>query len=383
MVEAERLHDLETAEEPGVEAVAYTTSSGSVVVSNCCGRATFPLARTILEQELREYERRGRYLFREEILGYLSQGWSAGRATSPPRRGPPRRRWRSAWNPGASWVQAQIRFPKALVAAYRGDVDAARSDAEEGLHGCLQYEDLLNVNCHRSVLGFLELSLGNPAGAHEWLAPVVGFLEQMATPEGLRHPPCMADEIEALTLLGDTDAAERLLQTPLETQGRSLDRPWAIATAARCRALLLAVRKDLDAARDVLELALKEHDRVGQPLERGRTLLLRVRWNGGRSGGATPGRRWRRRWTSSRGSAPGSRPTQQRGRSSAWGALRGDAGELTGSERRVAELVAGGRTNREVAEALFLSVKHSGGPSLGGVPEARRPVARRARASMG
>jgi DNA-binding CsgD family transcriptional regulator len=28
---------------------------------------------------------------------------------------------------------------------------------------------------------------------------------------------------------------------------------------------------------------------------------------------------------------------------------------LTGSERRVAELVAQGRTNREVAEALFLS----------------------------
>ena len=40
----------------------------------------------------------------------------------------------------------------------------------------------LDANRHRSVLGFLELSLGNPTGAHDWLAPVVDFLEDATSP---------------------------------------------------------------------------------------------------------------------------------------------------------------------------------------------------------
>jgi DNA-binding CsgD family transcriptional regulator len=36
------------------------------------------------------------------------------------------------------------------------------------------------------------------------------------------------------------------------------------------------------------------------------------------------------------------------------GALKG-VGSLTASERRVADLAAGGRTNREIAQELFLS----------------------------
>ena len=163
-------------------------------------------------------------------------------------------------------------YPKALLAAHRGDVDEARSVAQDGLNRCLRYEDFLDANRHRSVLGFLELSLGNPAGAHEWLAPVVEFLEdsEIAEPGVI---PCAADEIEALTRMGEIDAAERLLG-PFEAQARSLDRPWAIATAGRCRALLLAAWHDLEAARAAIEVTLKEHEGVGQPLELGRTLLV-------------------------------------------------------------------------------------------------------------
>jgi DNA-binding CsgD family transcriptional regulator len=217
------------------------------------------------------------------------------------------------------------------------------------------YEDFLDANCHRSVLGFLELSLGNLAGAHEWLSPVVAFLQGA----GMAEPgviPCLADEVEALILLGDADGAEALLEV-LEAQGRSLGRPFAIAAAGRCRALLLVARKDLEAARKALELALREHDRVGQPLELGRTLLV--------AGEIERRAKQKRAARSSLEEALhifggiGARLWAERARGSLQrvGGAAGEAGELTPTERRVAELVAEGRSNREAADALFLSVK--------------------------
>ena len=52
---------------------------------------------------------------------------------------------------------------------------------------------------------------------------------------------------------------------------------------------------------------------------------------------------------------------------------------LTASELRVAELAAQGLTNREIAQALFVTVADRGGPPDAGVPQARRALARGAR----
>jgi tetratricopeptide (TPR) repeat protein len=133
-------------------------------------------------------------------------------------------------------------------------VDAARSDAEEGLRRCLRNEDILDATCHRAVLGFLELSLSNPIAAMERLEPALAFLDEMGSPEpGII--PAAPDAIEALVAVGRLEEAEALLDR-LERQGRTLDRPWAIATAGRCRGLLTAARGDLSAARSALEQAL-------------------------------------------------------------------------------------------------------------------------------
>src|SRR6266542_6497357 len=94
---------------------------------------------------------------------------------------------------------------------------------------------------------------------------------------GVREPAyfrVVPDEVEALVALGRLDEAEALL-VPFEEAGRNLDRAWAIATGARCRALVLAARGDLAGASAAADEAIREHDRLPLPFELGRTLLVK------------------------------------------------------------------------------------------------------------
>jgi hypothetical protein len=147
-----------------------------------------------------------------------------------------------------------------------GSSGTARGTACRTTAGCR-----CDASCHRAVLGFLELSLSNPTAAMEQLDPVLAFLDGLGSPEpGII--PVVPDAIEALVSLGRLEEAEALLDR-LEHRGRTLDRPWAIATAGRGRGLLTAARGDLSGARSALEQALVEHRRVPQPFELARTLL--------------------------------------------------------------------------------------------------------------
>src|SRR5207247_9626731 len=73
--------------------------------------------------------------------------------------------------------------------------------------------------------------------------------------------------------LGHLDRAEGLIDQ-LEDRGKALDRLWAVATGARCRALLLAARGDMPAAAAALEPALVGLEGAEFPYERARTLLV-------------------------------------------------------------------------------------------------------------
>ena len=56
-------------------------------------------------------------------------------------------------------------YPQALVDACRGDLESARGYAERGLAWSEQRGDRFYANCHRAVLGFVELSLARSAEA--------------------------------------------------------------------------------------------------------------------------------------------------------------------------------------------------------------------------
>jgi DNA-binding CsgD family transcriptional regulator len=246
-------------------------------------------------------------------------------------------------------------YPQALVDACRGEVESARGYAAQGLAWSERRGDHFYANCHRAVLGFVELSLARSAEADQHFQPVLGFLREM----GVREPgviPVLADAIEARIGMGDLDRADELLME-FDAQGRASGRPWALATAARGRGLLLAARGEAAAASPVFERALEEHRRVAQPLELGRTLLAK--------GEVERRAKQKSAARESVGGALaifedlGARIWAERARAelARTGGRSTASDALTPTERRIAELVAQGSSNKEVAAAAFVSVK--------------------------
>jgi DNA-binding CsgD family transcriptional regulator len=128
-----------------------------------------------------------------------------------------------------------------------------------------------------------------------------------------------------------------------------------LAVLARSSGLLRAARGDLEGAFASFEDALREHASTEEPFQHARTLLAL---------GATQRRAKRR--AAARATLEEALAAFERLAAPLWadkaradlGRIGGRAasrGDLTENERRIAELVAEGHTNREVAVALFVS----------------------------
>jgi DNA-binding CsgD family transcriptional regulator len=251
-------------------------------------------------------------------------------------------------------MSSEGHFAVGLVEAHLGRADSATLEALEGLRVAEGAGEILLLIPNLSVLGFLELSLGRPAEADGYLSRAVELEQAM----GVREPAyfrIVPDEVEALVGLGRLDEAEALL-VPFEEAGRNLDRAWAIATGARCRALVLAARGDLEGASAAGDEAVREHDRLPLPFELGRTLLVR---------GAVERRAKRKREARDTltkaseifgGLGAALWADKTRAELARIGGRAASSLDLTPTEEKVAALVAAGGTNREVAEALFVSV---------------------------
>ena len=242
-------------------------------------------------------------------------------------------------------------YSLALVRAHRGQVEQAQELAIEALALCDRTGNVPVSFLARSVLGFIAVSLDDAQAAHSHL----GRLAEMASAAGIGEPGVvkfLPDEIEALTTLGQVDLA-RSFTRQLGEQGKSLGRPWALATAARCRARLAGQDDDLAGARAACEQALSHHKRLAMPFELGRTLLIKgmtERQGDQRAADATLGQALgifehlgARLWAA------------KACRELAKLAVRTPADGLTETERRVAALVTHGHTNREVAAAMFVT----------------------------
>jgi DNA-binding CsgD family transcriptional regulator/acid stress-induced BolA-like protein IbaG/YrbA len=353
MNEAERLADLESQEKPATEFSAYTEPRV------CHGlqllwSGELNAARATLTWGLNEYEKRGRYVVRDEILCYLAEvearagNWDVAACHA-------NEAYEIDVESGRLSGQGHMLFPVALVAALRGDIKAARPAAERGLRQCLSNGDLLDASCHRWVLGFLELSLSDPSAAMEHFEPAIEYLRALGAAEpGII--PCVPDAIEALVALGDLGYSKVLLEEH-ELKARIQDRPWALATAARCRGLIAAAGGDLPEAIRALDQALGHHEGSFQPFDLGRTMLVvgEVNRRGKRKRAARLAFHRALELFEEVGAPLWIRKAEAG--LSRTGGRSAEPASLSPTERRIADLVAEGRTNREVADALFVSVK--------------------------
>jgi DNA-binding CsgD family transcriptional regulator len=252
---------------------------------------------------------------------------------------------------GVSHAEAAVLAATALVKSVAGQVDEARAAAERALNlMCPAGYDVIVRSAERA-LGFLELSLGDAAAAHMVLEPLISR-------SGIGHPAAVAaapDDIEALVELGRIADAEALL-SELNAHVNRTGHRRATAALRRCEALLAAIRGEFDAATAFAEEAIVTSREPPEPLEHGRALLVLGQVH-----------RRARQKRAAREALEAAITLFQQSDAPLWaeraraelsrvGGRTASRDELTPSERRVVELVAEGKTNREVAAELFVSV---------------------------
>lgn len=244
---------------------------------------------------------------------------------------------------------------RAAVAAYTGREDDARADAAAALSLARKCGSSRLAVWPTMSLGFLEVSLGRYAEALSTFQPLLETFDAIRCTQ-IMTAMYLPDAVEAMIALGRNADAEPLIDE-LERTGERSGRSWMVAVGARCRSMWLAGEGNVAAAGRIAQEAMIEHQRLPMPFERARTQL----WLGQLQ------RRQRQKdaaratfrealqafdtmgtplWAD-RARAELARVTVAPSRN----------GTLTSSERRVAELAASGMTNRDVAEALFISPK--------------------------
>ena len=258
---------------------------------------------------------------------------------------------------GQKPMQAAALYAKALAEAHRGNLDDARISAHAGLELAEAVGSVVMMMWNQTVLGFIELSVDEPAAAHGHLAPLVAWREVV----GIREPGMLRflpDEIEALVALGELDRADALL-VGYEADAIRLQRPWARLAAARCRALHTAATGDSIRAVDALRVALDEHASAAQPFERARAMFVlgSVQRRTRRRKDARESLQAAQEIFDGLGARTWSAKAQRLTGRPGGAAKRGGDANLTPAERRVAQEVAGGATNREAAALLFVSVR--------------------------
>jgi DNA-binding CsgD family transcriptional regulator len=257
---------------------------------------------------------------------------------------------------GDVYIRATLCFATGFTRALQGRLNEAEALVAEGF----EVVDNAPANA-RILLGWLAGAIELFRGRHADAVAHLGLLPDLAAGLGIENPTPLQfhpDLVEALVETGELDAAQAVV-TWLEERSRAVGHPWAVAAADRCRGLLAAALGDVDAALPRLRSGVRVSQGIAgeRPLEHARALLVL---------GATL-RRAKKRREARDALAPALEIFDEVG-AAIWaeraaaelaripGRARASS-DLTETERRVAELVAQGLANKEVAARLHVTVR--------------------------
>jgi DNA-binding CsgD family transcriptional regulator/tetratricopeptide (TPR) repeat protein len=255
---------------------------------------------------------------------------------------------------GQQSLHSDLAALHAVIAAMLGDRDTCRARIREARAGEVSRAAALV----EWALGILDLNDGRAAEA----VPRLAGLCRVESGHGQLTIRVAATPhlVEACVRAGDPAAAREALAI-FDPWARQTGNPAWLALSERCRAL---VAEDPDRAGEHFRAALHQHELARSRFERARTQLLygqelrrsrrrraareqlRAAYETFEYFGATPLAEQARAELRAAGEPVAPRP----------GPVN-PVGRLTAQQRQIAELVASGATNREIAAALFVSTR--------------------------
>jgi DNA-binding CsgD family transcriptional regulator len=243
----------------------------------------------------------------------------------------------------------------ALAHAWSGQADTCRSAADVALTAAREPGDPFQEGIARQALALCALAENRPDDAISTLSPLARTWRESSVVEP-SVAPYLPELVEALLQAGATDEAVAWLDC-FEEAAAAAGRTWALAACARCRGMLadgesfdgpfdraleLLTESPLALERARTQLAYGERLRRARRLREAR-LPLQAAFDAFVTAGATP---WQERAA-----------TELRAAGVEVGAPARPRVELTPQELHIATLVAEGKTNKEIAAAMYLSSK--------------------------
>lgn len=246
---------------------------------------------------------------------------------------------------------AWLLHPRGLALAHTGDAAAAIQDAERLAEWGRSSKEPLRLVAAHDIRGMAALARGHAERAVSELRAGADLVTSL----GFRHPgatPVQLHVAEAACAAGDIELCHDATRTLLEAAGGP-PRPWVSAAAAYAHGLSYLVAGGAAEAVPVLEDAAEQFMALGYGLDaaRARFAVGRALTRAGRRTGAAAALEEARTAFASAQAIP-------------WLALVDEelarvsperaTGELTRTESRIADLVARGLRNRDIAAQLFV-----------------------------